>query len=114
MDNSESSEMDFTLVSGGTLSKTLGLRLEVNTEGTLDGIPKVKLLLLFSVVTSGKTFVWTSEVEETSEKILDGTSDVTLLLTTGMTSKTWVWISELDEMPDVKLTVLLVWTFEGS
>lgn len=110
---SESSEMDLTLVSVGTLYKTLGLRLEVTTEGTLDDIPTVKLLL-FSEVTSEKTCLWTSEVEETSEKTLDGTSDVRLSLTTGMTSETWVWTSEVDKRPDVKLTGLLVWTFEGS
>lgn len=85
-------------------------------------------LLLFSEVTLEKTCSWTSEMEETSEKTLDGTSemeetsektlagtsDVRLSLTTVMTSETWVWTSELDVMPDVKLTRLLVWTFERS
>lgn len=105
---SESSEMDFTLVSVGTRYKTLGLRLEVTTEGTLDDIPTVKLW--FFTVTSEKICLWTSELEETSEKALDGISDVRLSLTTEVTSNTWVWTSELD----VKLTGLLVWTFEGS
>lgn len=102
------SEVDLTLASVVALDKTVAVRLEVTTEGTLDGIPTVKLLAV-TEVTWEKTCLWTSELEETSEETLDGTSEVSLSLT----SKTWVWTSELDETPDVKLTGLLELTFAG-
>lgn len=73
------SEMDSTLVSVGTLAKTLGLRVEVTTEGTLDGISTVELLLS-TEVTLEKTCRWRSEVAETSVETLGGTSDVRLWL----------------------------------
>lgn len=105
------SEMDLTLASVGTLYKASGLSLEVTTEGTLDGIPTVKVSL-FTGVTSEKSCLWNLEVEEISEETLDET-DVRLWLIIGVTSKTWVWTSEFDEMFDVKLTGLLVWTIGG-
>lgn len=102
------SEVDLTLVSVVALDKTSAVRLEVTTEGTLDGIPTVELLSMTDV-TSEETCLWTLELEETSEETLDGTSVVSLSLT----SKTWVWTSELDETPNRKLTGLLGLTFEG-
>lgn len=102
------SEVDLTLASVVALDKTVAVRLEVTTEGTRDGIPTVKLLSV-TEVTSEKTCLWTSELEDTSEETLDGTSEVSLSLT----SKTWVWTSELDETPDVKFTGLLELTFAG-
>lgn len=54
------SEVDLTLASVVALDKTVAVRLEVTTEGTLDDIPTVKLLSV-TEVTSEKTCLWTSE-----------------------------------------------------
>lgn len=99
-DSGWTSEVDLTLASVVALDKTLAVRLEVTTEVSLDGIPTVKLLSVTEVTSektclelvetseetldgtsevslsstgmTSKTWVWTSELDETPHVKLTG------------------------------------------